>query len=61
METISGVESVSTDVKETLATVTPKKDATVSPKELREAVIKAGFTPSLLEGPSGKFEKLPEK
>lgn len=50
-----------TDVKEATATVTPKKDKAPSPKELWEAVVKAGYAPSLLEGPAGKFEKKPEK
>ena len=50
-----------TDVKETTATVTPKADKAPSPRELWEAVVKAGYTPSLLEGPDGKFEKKPVK
>ena len=61
MEALTGVESVQTDVKESTATVTPKKDKVPSPKEMWDAVVKAGYTPSLLEGPNGKFEKKPEK
>ena len=61
MEAVTGVESVKTDVKESTATVTPKKDKPPSPKDLWEAVVKAGYTPSLLDGPDGKFEKKPEK
>jgi copper chaperone CopZ len=61
LEAVTGVESVKTDVKESTATVTPKKDKAPSPKELWEAVVNAGYTPSLIEGPGGKFEKTPTK
>lgn len=61
MEAVTGVESVKTDVKESTAIVTPKKDMVPSPKELWEAVVKAGYSPSVLEGPDGKHEKKPEK
>jgi copper chaperone CopZ len=61
LEAVAGVESVKTDVKEQTATVTPKKDKAPSPKELWEAVEKAGYTPTKLEGPGGKFEKKPQK
>jgi hypothetical protein len=61
LEAVTGVESVLTDVKENTATIAAKKDKTPSPKELWEAVSNAGFTPSVLEGPDGKFEKKPEK
>ena len=61
MEAVSGVESVKTDVKETTATVTPKANKAPSPRELWEAIVKAGYTPSLIDGPGGQFEKKPEK
>ena len=61
MEAVPGVESVKTDVKESTATVTPKAGQKPSPKALWEAVTTAGYTPSLIEGPGGKFEKKPEK
>ena len=50
-----------TDVKESTATVTPMKDQAPSSKALWEAVVKAGYTPSLIEGPGGKFDKKPGK
>jgi copper chaperone CopZ len=54
---VEGVESVVIDLKAKTATVTPKADKKPSPKDLWEAVEKAEYKPTKLEGPEGMFEK----
>ena len=56
---VKGVESVKTDVDKQTATVLPQEGKTVSAKALWEAVEQAGFKPTKLEGPSGKFTAKP--
>lgn len=58
---VEGVESVVIDLKAKSATVTPKAGKSPSPKELWEAVEKADYKPTKLEGPDGTFEKKPTK
>jgi copper chaperone len=58
---VEGVESVVIDLKATTATVTPKADKKPSPKDLWDAVEKADYKPTKLEGPEGTFEKKPTK
>jgi copper chaperone CopZ len=56
---VSGVASVKTDVKTMTATVTPQDDKMPSARALWEAVEKAGFQPTKLEGPGGTFTSKP--
>jgi copper chaperone CopZ len=56
---VKGVESVKTDVDKQTATVSPQDGKTISAKALWEAVEQAGFKPTKLEGPSGKFTSKP--
>ena len=56
---VPGVAKVSADVKSKRLTVSPKPGAQPSPRALWEAVEKAGFKPSRLEGPGGKFTAKP--
>lgn len=58
---VSGVSEVKTDLKTKSATISPKRDATPSPKQLWEAVEEAGKTPVKLVGPSGTFTSKPKK
>ncbi|CAN5468126.1 hypothetical protein BH11PLA2_BH11PLA2_20960 [soil metagenome] len=61
LSAVEGVESVVIDLKGKTATVTPKAAKSPSPKELWEAVEKADYKPTKLEGPDGTFEKKPTK
>jgi copper chaperone CopZ len=56
---VPGVATVKTDVKTMTATVTPQSDKTPSARALWEAVEKAGFQPTKLEGPGGTFTAKP--
>lgn len=58
---VEGVESAVADVKAKTLTVTAKKGATPSPKAMWEAVEKAGYTPTRIEGAAGTFDKKPGK
>ena len=58
---VENVESVVVDVKAKTATVTPKAGKSPSAKDLWEAVEKAEYKPTKLEGPDGTFEKKPTK
>lgn len=58
---VEGVESAAADVKTKALTVTAKKGATPSPKAMWEAVEKAGYTPTRIEGAAGTFDKKPTK
>ncbi|MBL8821114.1 MAG: heavy-metal-associated domain-containing protein [Planctomycetia bacterium] len=57
---VGGVEKVEPDATAHTVTVFPKANSKVSPKELWEAVEKAGYTPSLLEGAVGSFKEKPK-
>lgn len=57
---VPGVESVRPDVQSQTAKVTPKANKAPSPRALWEAVEKAGFKPTKLEGPGGKFTAKPK-
>jgi len=61
LSAVAGVESVVIDLKAKTATVTPKAAKSPSPKELWEAVEKADYKPTKIEGPDGTFEKKPTK
>ena len=58
---VEGVESAVADVKAKTLTVTAKKGAAPSPKAMWEAVEKAGYTPTRIEGAAGTFDKKPGK
>jgi copper chaperone CopZ len=58
---VEGVESAVADVKTKTLTVIAKKGAAPSPKAMWEAVEKAGYTPTRIEGAAGTFDKKPEK
>ena len=58
---VEGVESAVADVKTKTLTVTAKKGATPSPRAMWEAVEKAGYTPTRIEGAAGTFDKKPTK
>lgn len=60
LQTITGVESASADVKAGLIFVTPKASAAPSPRGMWEAVEKAGYKTVKLEGPSGSFNEKPK-
>jgi periplasmic mercuric ion binding protein len=57
---LTGVGEVKTDVEAKTVTIVPKPGSVLSPKELWEAVEKAGKTPSKLTGPSGTFDDKPK-
>ena len=57
---VRGVNSVQMDVKSKTATVVPSRNATLSPRQLWEAIEKAGKTPVKLAGPSGTFISKPK-
>ena len=58
---VEGVESAVADVKAKTLTVIAKKGAAPSPKAMWEAVEKAGYTPTRIEGAAGTFDKKPGK
>ena len=57
---VSGVEKVEPDLKTHTVKVFPKENVKVSAKEMWEAVEKAGYTPSELDGPGGSFKEKPK-
>jgi copper chaperone CopZ len=56
---VPGVAGVKTNVDKMTATVTPQAGQTPSARALWEAVEKAGFQPTKLEGPGGTFTSKP--
>jgi Cu+-exporting ATPase len=56
---VPGVAKVQASVEATTLTVTPKAQQAVSPRGLWEAIEKAGYRPSRLQGPSGTFTEKP--
>jgi copper chaperone CopZ len=58
---VEGVETAVADVKTKTLTVTAKKGASPSPKAMWEAIEKAGYTPTRIEGAAGTFDKKPTK
>lgn len=58
---VPGVGDVQTDVKTKSAIIVPKGGATLSPRQLWEAIEKAGKSPVKLEGPSGTFTSKPKQ
>lgn len=58
---VEGVESAVADVKTKTLTVVAKKGAAPSPKAMWEAVEKAGYTPTRIQGAAGTFDRKPTK
>jgi copper chaperone CopZ len=58
---VAGVAKAVADTKESKVSVTAKEKATPSPKALWEAVEKAGFKPTRIQGPGGTFTSLPKE
>ena len=56
---VPGVAKVQADVPSLRLIVTPRSEQAPSPKGLWEAVEKAGYRPSRLEGPNGTFTSKP--
>lgn len=59
LSSVRGVGEVKTDLKTKTATIVPKRDAKLSPRQLWEAVEEAGKKPLKLVGPSGTFTTKP--
>ena len=57
---VQGVAKVEASVEVTTMTVTPKAEKTLSSRALWEAIEKAGYKPSKIEGPSGTFKEKPK-
>lgn len=57
---VSGVEKVEPDAKTHKVKVFPKNNTKISGKALWEAIEKAGYTPSELDGPGGSFKDKPK-
>ena len=56
---VPGVAGVAADVKSKRLTVTAKPGAQPSPRALWEAIEKAGYKPTRLDSPAGKFTAKP--
>ena len=61
LNTVIGVGKAEADLAAKTVKITPKTNATLSPKALWEAVEKADKTPTKLEGPDGTFTDKPKK
>ena len=57
---VVGVADAAADVETGVVTVTPKDGQSPSPLSLWEAVEKAKYTPTRLEGPGGTFTEKPK-
>lgn len=57
---VPGVAKVQANIEATTMIVSPKAQQALSSRALWEAVEKAGYKPSKLEGPSGTFTKKPQ-
>lgn len=60
LQAIEGVATAQADATQANAIVTPKTNATPSPRALWEAVEKAGYKPTKIVGPSGMFTEKPK-
>ena len=60
LQTVEGVSTAQADAAQANATVSPKTNATPSPRALWEAVEKAGYKPTKLVGPNGTFTEKPK-
>lgn len=57
---VPGVAKVQANVEATTMIVTPKAQQTFSARAIWEAIEKAGYKPSKIEGPSGTFKEKPK-
>ena len=60
LEGLDAVASAKVDADTGKATIVPEHGKTISPKLLWETVEAAKYTPTRLEGPSGRFIKKPK-
>lgn len=60
VEAVPGVTSAKADVQAATVIVAPQPARAPSPRQLWEAVEKAGFKPTKLVGPSGTFTAKPQ-
>ena len=60
LQEVTGVSAATADAKTGLVSITPKAQATLSPKALWEAVEAAGYKPMKIVGPSGTFTEKPK-
>ena len=61
LQAVAGVAKVVADTETSKLSITPKEKASPSPKAMWLAIEKAGYKPTRLEGPSGKFTALPKE
>jgi copper chaperone CopZ len=59
LTTVRGVAAAQAELKTSSVTVTPQAQRAPSPRDLWEAVEKAGFRPTKLVGPAGTFTAKP--
>jgi Cu+-exporting ATPase len=60
LQEVAGVAKADANVAGKAMVVTPKPQAVLSPRSMWEAVEKAGYKPSKLEGPTGTFTAKPQ-
>jgi copper chaperone CopZ len=58
---VEGVESAVADVKTKTLTVVARKGAAPSPRAMWEAVEKAGYKPTKIEGAAGTLDSKPQR
>ena len=59
LKAVKSVKDAEVDLATKTAKITPTDKEKVSPKALWETVVKAGYKPTKLVGPSGTFTKVP--
>ena len=60
LKAIGGVQGAEVSAEKSVAVVTAKANAALSPRALWEAVEKAGYKPTKIVGPSGTFTSKPK-
>ena len=60
LKAVKSVQNADVDLATKTAKITPVAAEKVSPKALWETVVKAGYKPTKLTGPSGTFTKAPD-
>jgi copper chaperone CopZ len=60
LKAVKSVQNAEVDLTSKTATITPVASEKVSAKALWETVVKAGYKPTRLSGPSGTFTKTPD-
>ncbi|MBY0524744.1 MAG: heavy-metal-associated domain-containing protein [Gemmataceae bacterium] len=59
LQQVPGVASIQANVPATTLTIAPQAQRAPSPKAIWEAIEKAGYKPTKLEGPNGSFTTKP--